>query len=164
MNVSRSSTKEIRLRETRRSENGAANSEGGLPAGYSDELPPQAKITPDEANLNYAKRATEMALDHLKSAMKNPKEGQELLKELGWTRAEAEQFIQRQEERLRNLEKPDPKDEARREAEDALKSLGLRPSRTTRAGSGLTSDEQRRHVVRPPHRPTARIRRAIQGV
>ena len=100
--------------------------------------------------------------------MKNPKDQQELLKNLGWTREEAEQFIQRQEERLRNLEKPDPKDEARREAEDALKSLGLRPDRTTRAGSGLTSDEKRGlssgHRTAPPPEYAEQYKAFSQGI
>ena len=102
----------------------------------------QTPTAADDPNLAYAKKATELALDHLKQAMKN-KDGDKLLKDLGWTREEAQQFIDRQEARLRAAAKANPNDEARQKAEDALRSLGLRPVQTDRSGSGLTSDEQR---------------------
>src|SRR5690606_6201187 len=106
---------------------------GGQPSGAS--APPPGKSTsPDEANLEYAKKATELALDHLKSSMKKGgKEADDLLNRLGWTREEAQQFINRQERRLQNVKRP-ASDAQRREAEDALRSLGLRPARTNRTG------------------------------
>ncbi len=109
----------------------------------------------DDPNLQYAKKATGLALEHLKQAMKNGKEGDQLLKDLGWTREEAQQFIDRQEARLRAAAKANPNDEARQKAEDALRSLGLRPAQTDRSGNGLTSDAERgmstgRHTSPPP--------------
>ncbi len=109
----------------------------------------------DDPNLQYAKKATGLALEHLKQAMKNGKEGDQLLKDLGWTREEAQQFIDRQEARLRAAAKANPNDKARQKAEDALRSLGLRPAQTDRSGNGLTSDAERgmstgRHTSPPP--------------
>jgi len=134
---------------------GAANGMGGLGNGDSGAAADGPQTKPDNANLDYAKKATELALEHLKNAMKNGQEGNELLKNLGWTRAEAEDFIKRQEQRLQDAQRPDPNDPARREAEDALRSLGLRPDRTDRSGNTITSDEQRglssgRHTTPPP--------------
>jgi hypothetical protein len=110
---------------------------------------------PDDPNLNYAKKATNLALDYLKNAMKNGKEGDQLLKDLGWSRAEAEDFIRRQEQRLQAAQRPDPSDQSRREAEDALRSLGLRSTGTDRSGNTLRSDSQHgmssgRHTAPPP--------------
>ncbi len=87
--------------------------------------------------------------------MKNGKEGDELLKELGWNRAEAAEFIRRQEQRLADAQRPDPNDQSRRDAEDALRSLGLRPSGADRSGGTISSDNQRglssgRHTTPPP--------------
>ncbi len=46
----------------------------------------QAPIKPDEANLEYAKKATELALDHLKNSLKQGgKDADNLLDQLGWT-------------------------------------------------------------------------------
>ncbi len=109
----------------------------------------------DDPNLEYAKKATALALDHLKQAMKNGKDGDQLLKDLGWTPQEAQQFIDRQEARLRAAAKANPNDEARVKAEDALRSLGLRPAQTDRSGNRLTSDAERgmsagRHTSPPP--------------
>ena len=67
----------------------------------------------DDPNLQYAKKATGLALEHLKQAMKNGKEGDRLLKDLGWTRR-AQQFIDRQEARLRAAAKANPNDEGGR--------------------------------------------------
>jgi hypothetical protein len=104
----------------------------------SGEAPPV-----DDPNLSYAKKATELAIDRLKSALNNDKQGDNLLHDLGWSRDETEQFIRRQEERLQNAERPNPEDPLRRQAEDGLRSLGLRPDRAIRAKGGVTSDAQR---------------------
>ena len=87
--------------------------------------------------------------------MKDGKQGDEVLKDLGWTRDEAEKFIDRQEQRLKNAQCANPEDPSRRQAEDALRSLGLRPSRTDRAGGNVTADSQRgmssgRRTAPPP--------------
>jgi len=114
-----------------------------VPSGDIGSAPDPEPTKPDDPNLNYAKKATGLALDYLKNAMKSGKDGDELLNKLGWSRAEAEQFIKRQEQRLQNAEKPNANDEAKREAEDALRSLGLRPSRTARSSAEATSDNSR---------------------
>ena len=114
--------------------------------------------------MNYAKKATGLALDYLKNAMKSGKDGDELLNKLGWSRTEAEQFIKRQEQRLQNAEKPNANDDAKREAEDALRSLGLRPSRTARSQRRGHERQFPRPLHRPPHRPAAGISGAVSGV
>ncbi len=78
-----------------------------------------------------------------------------MLNELGWSPEEAQQFIERQERRLQNVKRPNVNDVERREAEDALRSLGLRPPRTNRSGTDITSDKQRglqsgRRTAPPP--------------
>ena len=50
----------------------------------------------DEANLDYARQATDLVLERLKDQQQDP--DPELLKSLGWTKEELQQFIARWEE------------------------------------------------------------------
>ena len=90
-----------------------------------------------EANQEYAKRATEMALEYLKNQQDNPDPA--LLKELGWTREELKAFIDRWEALKRSArENPAQK----REFDGALESLGLRPSRDKKRSEATRNDNR----------------------
>jgi hypothetical protein len=92
----------------------------------------------DAANLEYARKATDMALAKLKDQEHNP--DPELLDKLGWTKEDLAEFLNRWEALK---ETADKSPEGKRELDEALKSLGLRdPSVRKRAG-GTTSDSQR---------------------
>jgi hypothetical protein len=116
--------------------------------------PPEAPRE-DEPNLDHARRATDLALDHLRDRMQKGQD-QEILKKLGWSRDEADEFLRRWADlkRKANQSGADGAD-GRRQLDDALKSLGLRPGRavtqTTTAEKdsthGLTSGPR---VPAPP--------------
>lgn len=92
-----------------------------------------------EANLEYARRQTELALEHLKDQI--ARQQPELLEQLGWTRQQAEQFLREWEEMKRRAARGDANAEAaRRELDDALRSLGLRPRGAQLGGGRAGSD------------------------
>lgn len=116
-------------------------SRDGQKPGFEPGEQEAAPIEPEDPNLEYAKKATELALKHLKDAMRRS-DGDQLLKDLGWSRDDAEQFIRRQEERLSAASRANPSDKQRREAEDVLRSLGIRNPSTSRMGVSTKSDRQ----------------------
>jgi len=78
----------------------------------------------DSANLDYARRQTELALEHLRDQL--AKEQPELLDKLGWTKDDARRFLDRWERMRRAAEQQGPQGEqAKRQFNEALKSLGL---------------------------------------
>jgi collagen type III alpha len=98
---------------------------------------PEAEAA-DAANLEYARKATEMALEKLKDQEHDP--DPELLDKLGWSKEDLAEFL-RSWEALQKSAKTTP--EGQRELDEALRSLGLRdPANRKRAG-GTTSDDQR---------------------
>jgi len=100
--------------------------------------PPQdAASAADEANLEYARKATEMVLNRLKDEEHNP--DPELLKKLGWSREDMAEFLRRWESLKQSAETPGGK----RELDETLKSLGLRDPKLRKQAAGKTTDNQR---------------------
>jgi hypothetical protein len=94
----------------------------------------------DEANLEYARRQTTLALEHLHDQL--AKEKPPLLERLGWTKDDARQFLARWQEMQRAAaEKGELGDSARKQLKEALKSLGLRPRGTELRGGGTKPEE-----------------------
>jgi hypothetical protein len=92
----------------------------------------------DAANLEYARKATEMALQKLKDQEHDP--DPELLDKLGWSKDDLAEFLRRWDA-LQKSAKTTPK--GQRELDEALKSLGLRdPANRKRSERGI-SDNQR---------------------
>jgi hypothetical protein len=123
-------------------EQGGANT----PQGAGGPLPDQQwKPGVDRAadpNLEYTRKATDLAIEHLKDQLSDGRDDSELLKELGWTRAEADNFLQRWESMRRESQSSGPKGEAaRRELDATLRSLGLSP-RGSAIRSGGTADDR----------------------
>jgi hypothetical protein len=90
----------------------------------------------DEANLDYARRATDLVLDYLKHDQN--REDRELLDRLGWKQEDLREFVKRWEQLKQDARRPDAVgDASRRELDDALRGLGLAPtaSRVQRAGN-----------------------------
>lgn len=92
----------------------------------------------DAANLDYARRATDMALEHLRDQEHNP--DPELLKRLRMTRDELSDFLRRWES-LENEARENPAKS--RELDESLRSLGLAPSRSKTRTGGQSSDNTR---------------------
>jgi hypothetical protein len=102
---------------------------GGAPGeGYAEGAEKSRAVEETEAeNLEYAKQATDLALQHLKDQQNNP--DPELMKRLGWTKEELNAFLRRWDE-LKRAAKEDK--EARPELDEAYRSLGLRPANAAR--------------------------------
>ncbi|MEL6898787.1 MAG: hypothetical protein AAFP90_22035, partial [Planctomycetota bacterium] len=88
------------------------------------------------SNEEYTKEATDMVLDYLRQNRDNP--DQKMLDELNWTKDDMQRFADRWE-KVRDL--PQGASETqRRQANEAMKSLGIRPPRTTSGNRRGTSD------------------------
>ncbi|TWT31825.1 DUF4175 family protein [Blastopirellula retiformator] len=123
---------------------GESNQYGeGNPTGGGG-LPSQQNASPDaggpehggdQANLDYARRATDMVLDKLEHDQKEP--DQELLDNLGWTKEQFRDFMQRWKTMKQAAETAPEGSDAKQEMDEALRSLGLTPGqdRVRRADS-----------------------------
>jgi hypothetical protein len=116
----------------------------GLPAGggppkpgatRSAELAGQAP--PEEKpKLEYTRKATDLVLEYLKDQQQKPDE--QLLRDLGWTPDDLRQFIARWE----TLKRTAAESEAgRRDLEESLRSLGLRPDRSAPRRVSVREDQ-----------------------
>lgn len=97
------------------------------------EVPPGEK-----PNLEYARKAANLVLENLKDQQDNP--DQELLDKLGWTEEQMQEFIARWE----SMKRAAAEDEVgKRELDEALRSLGLRPRRGTTRSVDSVDDQSR---------------------
>ncbi len=86
-----------------------------------------------------------MALEHLRDQL--AKEKPALLERLGWTKEDARKFLEHWEKMRQSAAQKGPVgDAARRQFNDALKSLGLRPR-----GTGLALGEVQRDKLQNLH-------------
>ena len=109
---------------------GSGQGLAGQPAG---EAPPAS-----EPNLEYARKATDMALEYLKEHQERPDPG--LLKELQWTEKDWKGFLERWERLKRSSKEKEAGAAARRELDESLRSLGLSP-RGERLRRGVGRDD-----------------------
>lgn len=107
----------------------------------------------DEANLEFAKKQTILALEHLRHELK--KDDPAILKNLGWSREEAEAFLKKWQALHKNAEKSGKNQNASRETlSRSLRNLGLRPA-TVSLSPGTYTESKRPEVrgslrVSPP--------------
>ncbi len=94
----------------------------------------------EAANLEFARKQTQLALEHLKDQANKP--DSDLLDQLGWSEAEARRFIEQWEQLQRRAGRDDAAGrEAQRSLDQALQALGLRP-RGTELKRGATPSER----------------------
>jgi hypothetical protein len=128
---------------------------GGTGSDEAHQPPPQqpnAAPSGDAANLVFARKQTDLALDYLARQLKD-KPDPRLLQRLGWTRAELEAFYRQWAQMRRDAQFAGP--EARQKYNDALRSLGLKPHSTELRGGGTAMDKSQhlrdsRHSDPPP--------------
>lgn len=95
----------------------------------------------DEANLDYARKATDLALEHLRDQLRKDQPDQELLDKLGWSRSDLEKFVKRWETMRAGAQAPGNQGTTgRRELDDTLRSLGLRPRSTALKSNAARND------------------------
>ena len=95
----------------------------------------------EQPNLEYARKATDLVLEYLKDQQSDPDE--DLLKKLGWTKENLEDFVRRWAD-LKRTAREDPR--ARQQLDDAHR-LGLRPAARDPRRSDVRQDTRRRNVT-----------------
>jgi hypothetical protein len=115
---------------------------GGVPGKTSDAAPPEAVESPaDQANLDYARRQTTLALEYLRDQL--AKEKPEVLQRLGWTKDDARRFLDRWQQMQQSAaQKGEEGKAAQKQLDEALRSLGLRPRGTQLQHGGVTADNK----------------------
>lgn len=119
---------------------------GGLPGGGSGGggAWPGTDTPVDEPNLEFARRQTELVLRYLEDQMARDTPDDQLLKELGWTKEDMARFVKRWQELKKAAEEDTPRGQAaRRQLNEILRSLGLKPG-----GTELRHNEQSRDNLR----------------
>ena len=122
-----------------RPSSGSGAQNQGIPGGgggdQSANTPPPEAVNSggDAANLDYARQATDLALEHLQEQM--DQDDSELLDRLGWTREEARKFIEKWTQMKQAAARDGAEGNAARQQLDrAIESLGLAPrARSCRA-------------------------------
>ncbi|HJQ79528.1 MAG TPA: hypothetical protein VJ828_06215 [Lacipirellulaceae bacterium] len=109
---------------------GAPTGDGGL-EGTADSpaRSTQGEAPPgDEANLDYARKQTDLVLDKLADQLNKKDVDDQLLKDLGWSEEDLRRFVDRWQQRKNAARQNDQTGKsAERELDEALRSLGLRP-------------------------------------
>jgi collagen type III alpha len=95
--------------------------------------------TEKEANLEYARKATDLILNRLQGQLSRGQVDEKVLKELGWTKDEIRRFVERMRRQAQSEQGGNtPADEARRlQFEETLRSLDFKHPSKSRSGSGL---------------------------
>ncbi|MGE3317230.1 MAG: hypothetical protein AB7O26_19095, partial [Planctomycetaceae bacterium] len=116
--------------------NGMAEDKGTKGKGEG-ETPPEAHA--DEADLEAAKKATNLVLRKLEDDLKRGEVDPKLLEELGWTKEQMQKFTEQLKKQL-NAQELDDSAAARarqRQFEETLKSLNFRAKGTRRSGADV---------------------------
>ena len=142
---------------------------GGRPGLTADASSPAAAKQPaaDEANLDYARKQTDLALEHLRE--QTARDNSELLDELGWSREDAERFLERWEQmKLRGRPARSQKGRRRRSRSRRRSRVSAcgRTARNCRASGRATSFAAfatPAASIRPPSGPS-RSANTLRGV
>jgi hypothetical protein len=121
----------------------------------------------DAANLEYARKQTDLVLEKLSDQLSRKKVDENLLKELGWSEADLRKFIERWQARKEAAGRNDAAGEsARRELDDALRSLGLRrgPLQQSKVRDDTMRDLREGYRGPVPPEYQERLRAYNQGV
>ena len=120
--------------------------------GGANSPPPPGELQPgDEANLEYARKQTDLVLNTLEEQLKQKQVDQELLDKLGWTPDELRRFVDRWKNLKREAEGAGPNAaQANEELNAALQSLGLTPNR--RSGFNARNAKDRLRDLRDAYR------------
>ena len=142
------------------SKRGGVGSHSGDDDDKEHEQDEQSSEGADPANVEYARKATDLVLDYLKD-QERKKPDQELLDELGWTPEQLKQFLNRWKSLKQDEDSADGETNAK--LDDALRSLGLRP--TADRSRKATTQTSRINKIRDSGRrtqPPAKFRERYQ--
>ncbi|MCA9229772.1 MAG: hypothetical protein KDA57_03915 [Planctomycetales bacterium] len=148
----------------------ASQQPGGDGMGSKSSLPPPGGETQpgDEANLDYARKKTDLILEKLDDQLKKQETDEKLLEKLGWTPDELRQFVDRWKNLKQQAEGAGSEaGNARRQLDDALRSLGLRSDRRTGFQSQTAKDKLRElqdsYRVKTPLEYQQHLRAYVKG-
>jgi hypothetical protein len=119
--------------------NPAAGGSGSDEAAGATPPPSGGEPVGDAPNVDFASKQTDLNLDYLARQLNQQKPDQRLLDRLGWSRGELEKFYQQWLQMRKEAQLGGP--EAKQKYNDALHSLGLKPSSTELRG-GTARDKQ----------------------
>jgi collagen type III alpha len=135
------------------------NQGGGFNDGSGGGEGAPLEDTTKQANLDYAKKATDLVLQRLESQLKRGQVDKKVEEELGWTKDQVRQFVERMRRQSQAAEDPtSPAAEARRlQFEETLKSLNLHSPVKARSSRAVpkTNDneiESKRSIPPPEYR------------
>ncbi len=129
---------------------------GGQPQQGEPQTAPSKPPAGEDPNLDYARKATDLALEHLKDQVAKEKPDQELLDKLKWTPEDLRKFVDHWERMKRQAAQPGAAGtEARKKLDDNLRGLGLMPKGTQLDRNTSLDDTQRnlrssRRLPAPP--------------
>jgi hypothetical protein len=115
---------------------------GGRPGEEDRGPPPVPRGEPggDQANLEFARKQTNLALEHLKDQL--DKDRRDLLQRLGWSPDDARRFLAKWEKMQQATADKGPQGKAaQKQLDDALRALGLRWRGTELRGGGTSRDK-----------------------
>jgi hypothetical protein len=113
----------------------------GGPAGDVRPSSSESENQEDKANLDFARKQTDLVLERLDSQLAKKQVDPNLLKSLGWSEDDLRRFVARWKDLKAKADK-DPNDAgANRELDAALRSLGLRPQGPTRIHGSAKADQ-----------------------
>jgi hypothetical protein len=124
------------------------NPTGGGEPGADETTPPEevdnSEPGGEDPNQEYARKATDLALERLKDQLAKDKPDPELLDKLKWSQEDLERFVQQWDRLKKAADESGPKGEAaRQELDDALRGLGLRPRGSSLQGGQKRDDRLR---------------------
>jgi hypothetical protein len=150
--------------DQRSSSQGASHKVGGQPGDVGPRGGSAQPTAPDDPNLEFARRKTELVLEYLKDQLAKGQADEQTLREFGFRSAdEARQWAERTEQWLKNVDQSGEEGELARQW---LRNLGLRQGGVA-TGSGAGSDNvtqlRETGTVSPPAEFSGAIRDFIQG-
>jgi hypothetical protein len=139
-------------------QSGPGEPTGGGQAGPPSDgnSPPPQEARHDDPNLEFANKQTDLALEYLRDQLAKEKPDPDLLQQLGWSKDKLRRFYDGWMEMKRAAgQERAGNDSAKRQLNDALKSLGLSPH-TMSVKGGMTQRDQlqqiheQRRIAAPP--------------
>ncbi len=129
--------------------------------------PPAAPDRADDANLEFARKATELAIQRLRDQINKGNVDQKLLDELGWEKEDLDRWVRGYEAMYRKAHaKGEQGKAAKAELDATLRSLGIRPSGTqikNHLGDDQTHGMKEGRRSRPPAEYAEQFRAYTQG-
>lgn len=137
---------------------------GGKPGDQTSQEGAAEDLGSEEANREFTEQAVDLALRQLEDVAQDPSADQELLDRLGWTQDDARRFVEQWRKMQADAQNSgETGEEAKRELDDALHSLGgLRP-RGSRIDSSQRTDDRSGAIESRQYEPPPFMREALEA-